>query len=404
MSSSTPNPTDKLEKLHHNIQLEGPEVANLLQLEGNGLKRLCPVCQGERARSERARDFVAQAEASADEELVTWAGKRIDVPDDPAYTLSINPKGFTCNSCGLYGDLVDLVRIARKCTEHDALIYLARHDGLDGGEASVDEVLDFDQRVSEDFIRIYEDFIDECRVVPDKTMPVLKQWGITRSDAEDNQVRYRPRDYRRAVTHLFDHFNVEKLTDAGILRDTSANPEDSADSSWFDLSRRGTLYGYHQRGIPYLVVPYLLRDRPIYFKAQPLISPARLQQLGAPYYIATARRAPCPYNADVLRNHDKVVVTRGELDALGIAAQGYPAIAIGSFSNFDEVWYDTLADKDLLFVLSPRAQKDPRLPHVVDDLRRHGLSKYEIAGLPGLDELMHMLGQRMGPPEAEIVG
>src|SRR5690606_37852331 len=138
---------------------------------------------------------------------------------------------------------------------------------------------------------------------------------------------------------MFGRFGIDELINANLLID-KFDAGDGNSSSLLDLTRRGVFRVYHQRNIPYLVIPYILEGRVVYLKALPLLSPLRLRSAQAPPYLVTGSPAPCPFNVEALFEHDRVVVTRSELDAMGAESLGYPAIAFGSFSNPDSGWYN----------------------------------------------------------------
>ena len=345
--------------------LDCPAVANLLQLKGKGLMKKCPLCGGG--------------------------------ADDERYALSISQKSFSCGSCRISGDMVDLVRLTKNLDREDSVRYLLREMGEADPDASMDEALSFDGRlVNREHAKVFRSFLAGCRDLPPKAHQLIAQWGITPETAEHFGIRYYTHEYEQLLIDLERRFGFEPLRAAGLIQESLADTVDG-----LDMKLTGAFMDYHVASVPYLVVPYAIHGDPVYVKALPLQAPHRLTQNGLTMYRASEEKAPCPFNVGGLRWAEKIAITKSELDAMGIISLGYPAIALGGLANLHADWFHDLRDKECVLLFTLPAIEDPRMGKLLAAFERFTGKQPKVVTLLPAKHMASVLAKEFGPKDKQ---
>lgn len=355
-----------MKKTAPQIDLDGPAVAELLDLDGVGLMRYCPVC----------------------------ASDREDRPDP---SLSIHAKGFRCAYCDINGDIVDLVRLVKKCDRQDALEYLLYAVGDLDPQKSVAEALAMDSMVDFSHAKLYRMFIEGCPRLPTALKSKLNAIGIATELIDDMQLRLAPEHPQRLLAAIKEEFGTDAILASGLMREAL---HDSVPGKDYDLRLEGAFEEYHRRKLPYVITPYIVRGQPVYLKARPLQNVDKLVEEGVRPYMSTHHLPPCPFLADALRVADRVVITRREMEAMMTTSLGYRSIALGTFGyKPDTHWFSDLADKQLVLVLNKESVADKRIAGILRGFHEHNRRRPKIVEWPHPKDLRPTLRQLVGEPD-----
>ena len=291
-------------------------VADALGLKSRGKRFFCPVCQPNGGKT----------------------------PD-----LSIGDKGFHCFKCDIKGDLLKLVEVAGRMDFKDAVAFLERETGLSprgGYQGKGRGEIVAPGGVQMPFMRtkmafrqksevqvdpaIYEAFLAGCRPLEGAALEWLtRDRGIKADVVEACRLRFCGREYLDLVNDLKTRFGAGPLLAAGILK----------------TSKKGrpvpSFWHYYASKAGFLVIPYLLDERPVYLKARPPVSKDKAEGHGLCRFLNTAAAIPCLYNVDALKgNPDRVFICEGESDTWTALTHGVAAVGSPGARQFKAAWVE----------------------------------------------------------------
>jgi len=309
------------------------EVAAALNLRGRWKRFFCPACQED--------------------------GSRHSTPD-----LSISAKGFNCFKCGQHGNVVDLVILAGRMTEDDAIAYLERLAGVSRPDRRAPRGQTSTRRqiarpgASRRFSPIpkpvashsdlYAAFLaDVCRPVTGTPgADYLKGRGIDASIAERYGVRF-----------------CSDLSGLWTL----------ADSEAIEAAGLKSLYVFQKAGLPFLVFPYIRQGTSVFIKSRCLLSKDEADRRGIPRFLFPGGSIPCLWNHDAVAGADRVIIAEGEIDALSAIVAGYVAVGLPGSASWKDAWTRDFAGKDVFLVLDADAAGQKGTRDIASRFRKAGL-------------------------------
>jgi len=297
-------------------------VAAALGLKGRGRRFFCPVCQPDGGKT----------------------------PD-----LSVQDKGFTCFKCGLKGDLLGLVEVAGGLTFPDAVAFLERETGLAADprrrgpgkpktptrprrtSPSADPPgIDKKKNEPDPDPDVLSAFLGACRPVEGQALDWLtRDKGVAPDVVAALGLRFCGREYLDILAALKDRFGEDALVAAGLLKQARG--------------RLSPTFGhYYAKKTGFLVVPYLLKGRPVYLKVRPPCGKDKAEALGLIRFLNSAAAVPCLYNVDALvaadPPPDKVLICEGESDTWTALSAGFAAVGSPGARLFKPQWVELFRD------------------------------------------------------------
>ena len=295
-------------------------IAIALGLRGKGGRFFCPSCQADGGKT----------------------------PD-----LSVHDKGFNCFKCGLKGDLLKLIQVARRLDFPAAVAWLEHETGIrapdrrrggyrDKGKGKIRApglscgAVSCAGRAGKVISRgtpdpdIYAAFLASCRPVEGKALDWLtKDKGIAPEVVAALGLRFCGKEYPGIMDGLKKRFPEDALLTAGLLK--WSKPVRPVPSFWH----------YYASKAGFLVIPYLKDGRPVYLKARPPISRAEAIRRELSPFLNTAAAVPCLYNVDALVGKpDKVLICEGESDTWTALSHGFAAVGVPGARNFKAAWVE----------------------------------------------------------------
>lgn len=302
--------------------ISGKDIAVDLGLRRKGSRFVCPVCH--------------------------------PVDDGKTPDLSVFDKGFKCFKCGTTGDLIDLVVLAGKMSNADAIAYLERRTGItrpagghpNKGQKKIDrpgvtekekpltihQLKDEVRKIEGNIVHadLYDAFLKTiCQSIPGTPgAEYLERRGIAADVADQYGVRF-----CSDVSGLWKLADKTKIKAAGL----------------------SSLYVFQKAGLPFLVFPYFRHGRPVFIKTRCLLSKDEADRLKIPRFLNTAGIVPCLWNHDAVADADQVLICEGEIDALSAIVKGFVAVGLPGWSHWKDAWTRDFAGKDIILVLDADA-------------------------------------------------
>jgi len=295
-------------------------VAVALGLRGKGRRFFCPSCQADGGKT----------------------------PD-----LSVHAKGFNCFKCGLKGDLLKLIQVARRLDFPDAVAWLERETGIRppdrrrGGYRDKGKAISRAPGLSCGAVScagragkvisrempdpdIYAAFLASCRPVEGKALDWLtKDKGIAPDVIVALGLRFCGKEYLDIIDDMKKRFPEDALLTAGLLK----------------RSKTGRLvpsfWHYYASKAGFLVIPYTRHGRPVYLKVRPPCDKDKAERLKLVRFLNTSAAVPCLYNTDALAGDpDKVLICEGESDTWTALSNGIAAVGTPGAKNFKAAWVE----------------------------------------------------------------
>lgn len=308
---------DHVVRLKAALTPEQVAVALGLKRKERGRRFFCPVCQSD------------------------GTGKSPD--------LAVGDKGFTCHKCGVKGDALKLVEVAAGLDFPSAVAWMEKQTGIEppdrrrrgrpvapvilrpekpsGDPSGVGGV---EGRVMAD-PTILAAFLSACRPVEGPALDWLtKTRQVAPKVVADMGIRFCGREYSSVMDRLKADFGEEALLRAGLLKRSRAGR--AVPSFWH----------YYAAKAGFLVIPFMLKGRPVALKVRPPIEKAEAVRRKMVRFMNTAATIPVMYNADALSaGAGRVIICEGESDTWTALTAGFPAVGIPGAKSFKPEWIES---------------------------------------------------------------
>lgn len=235
---------------------------------------------------------------------------------NPSLVFLTRVNRFQCYTCGVKGDVIDLVRFVRGCNHPEALQWISSHFSDAANTSAKNEPTSEGSKYpSATNLRVYQRLY-EFTAAPESDTPGGEYLRYQRQIKPKVATRCHVReilDAESVCEELQQEFTDDELKSAGLL------------------SQKGN---FQFRCHPLLFF-YMAKEIPQYVMARSITDSGKCKELAL-----RGIKAPIPYLSDsLLTNPDEVILTEGHIDALSAVQLGYTAVAVPGVTRFNQEWF-----------------------------------------------------------------
>ncbi|MEA1980786.1 MAG: CHC2 zinc finger domain-containing protein, partial [candidate division Zixibacteria bacterium] len=231
----------------------------------------------------------------------------------PSMYINQNHQTFRCMACGVNGDVITLIQLKTGLSFTEALEYLAKHAGLDINDNFKNPKitkLSISNNDYEQYLDVYESFIDLCVSPSGKARQWLYGRGITEKTIRSMKIKYADSP-DQILNQLRSIYSSDSLSDSGLV------------------NKKGRLFCSNYQ----LIWTYLKDSKPCYFQGRTLDKNIKPKEMNI------SKPIPSPYNINILKQKSKtIIICEGVVDTLTLTEHNYNAVGIIGVHGFKKEW------------------------------------------------------------------